>query len=76
MINLYRFSFQLEEPKPHKPDRTLWLIDNETKESTPVADMKFCGASHKHNYLAQQVAEILDTNIDEFDQDHLEIMHI
>ena len=73
---MYRFSFHLEEPKPHKPDRTLWLVDNELKESTPVADLKLAGSSHKHNYLADQMAKILDDNIDEFDYEHLDIMQI
>ena len=71
-----RFSFHLEEPKPHKPDRTLWLVDNELKESTPVADLKLAGSSHKHNYLADQMAKILDNNIDEFDQMNLEVIHV
>ena len=67
--------FYLESPTKHKPHRTLWLIDSE-ENRTLIADMIGAGTSHKHEHLAEEITRVLNENIDSFDENHLETLHI
>ena len=62
--------FKLGYPQKHNPNLTLYL------EDLPIAELTGANFSHKHRYLARQIEKVLNDNIKDFDDEHLDIMFL
>ena len=59
-------SFVLKDGGKHESTKRLYLV-NEDGEESPIVDFIGANFSHKHDYFAQQVTEILNRHADELD---------